>query len=127
MSEKDLESFREVLREAVAGSQLSGRDAEDVLGIGHGTLGRLLNGTLDLRVRHVLALARYLKVSPADFFVLGCPDAVRAAEHDLVEWVTPPRRRKAGQKDLPRTADELAALIRSAVQQELAARERKDG
>jgi transcriptional regulator with XRE-family HTH domain len=126
MSDQDLDSLRALLREAVAGSRLSGREAEEVLGIGHGNLERLLNGTLELRVRHVLALARRLKVSPADFFALGCPEAVRAAEHDLTEWVAPPHRRQAAPA-LPRTADDLAALIRSAVQQELAAREGKDG
>ncbi len=127
MSDQDLASLRDLLREAVAGSRLSGRDAEAVLGIGHGNLERLLNGTLELRIRHVLALARHLQVSPADFFALGCPEAVRAAQHDLTEWIAPPRRLQAGQAPLPTTADDLAALIRSAVQEELAARERKDG
>jgi hypothetical protein len=127
MSDQDLASLRDLLREAVAGSRLTGREAEAVLGIGHGNLERLLNGTLELRIRHVLALARHLQVSPADFFAMGCPEAVGAAQHDLAEWVTPPRRRQAGQAPLPKTADDLAALIRSAVQQELAARDRMDG
>jgi len=127
MSDQDLASLRDLLREAVAGSRLTGREAEAVLGIGHGNLERLLNGTLELRIRHVLALARHLKVSPADFFALGCPEAISAAQHDLAEWVTPPHRRQTGQAPLPRTADELAALVRSAVQQELASRERKNG
>lgn len=127
MSDQDLASLRDLLREAVAGSRLSGHEAEAVLGIGHGNLERLLNGTLELRIRHVLALARHLQVSPADFFALGCPEAVRAAQHDLTEWIAPPHRLQAGQAPLPRTADDLVALIRSAVQQELAARDQKDG
>ncbi|HSG39864.1 MAG TPA: helix-turn-helix transcriptional regulator [Thermoanaerobaculia bacterium] len=121
MTDRDLKELRALLRDAVVASRLSNRDVEEVLGIGHGTLERLLNGTLDLRVRHILALARYLKVSPADFFSLGCPQAVRAAEHDLSEWLSPPRRRQAEKDaDLSRNPDELAKLVRAAVQEELA-------
>src|SRR5262245_8800395 len=95
MADRDLKDLRALLRDAVVASRLSNREMERVLGIGHGTLEKLLDGRQDLRVRHIMALASYLKVSPADFFALGCPQAVRAAEHELSEWLTPPRRRQA--------------------------------
>lgn len=125
MKDKDLKDLRALLRDAVAASRLSNREMERVLGIGHVTLVRLLDGRQDLRVRHILALARYLKVSPADFFTLGCPQAVRTAEHDLSEWLTPPRRRQA-EKDAaqPRNPDEISRMIRAAVQEELASLKR---
>jgi transcriptional regulator with XRE-family HTH domain len=125
MADRDLKDLRALLRDAVTASRLSNREMERVLGIGHGTLEKLLNGTQDLRVRHILSLARYLKVSPADFFTLGCPQAVRTAEHDLSEWLTPPRRRQAEKEGaLPRNPSELARMIRAAVQEEIASLKR---
>src|SRR6185295_6249171 len=75
----DLRSLCELLREAIAATRLTSREVEEALGIGHGKLERMLNGQLDLRVRHILALAAILKVSPGDFFILGCPGALEAA------------------------------------------------
>jgi transcriptional regulator with XRE-family HTH domain len=106
MIDKDLDELRRLLREAVEGSRMSPRDLEDALEIGHGNLERLLNGKMDLRVRHLVALARVLKVPPADFLELGCASAAHSAEHRLIEWLGPARRRaEAGR--LPSTPAEL--------------------
>jgi hypothetical protein len=93
MIEADMNSLRALLREAIAGSRLNTREAEEALGMAHGSLEGVLKGKLELKVRHILALAAVLRVSPADFFVLGCPNANDAAQHELVEWLSPPARR----------------------------------
>lgn len=93
MIETDLTSLRALLREAIASSRLTTRETEEALGMAHGSLEGVLRGKLELKVRHILALAAVLRVSPADFFVYGCPTANDAAQHELVEWLSPPARR----------------------------------
>jgi hypothetical protein len=93
MSDADLSSLRALLREAIASSRLTTREAEKALGMANGSLEGVLTGRRELKVRHILALADVLKVSPSDFFVLGCPAANEAAQHELAEWLSPPARR----------------------------------
>jgi len=83
MSDGDLRQLRSLLREALAHSPLSARALETVLGIGHGNLSHLLEGRLELRVRHVLSIARALGVPPHQFLELGCPETTGAARRDL--------------------------------------------
>jgi len=116
----DLRSLCELLREAIAATRLTSREVEDALGIGHGRLERLLNGKLELRVRHILALADILKVSPGDFLILGCPGAVEAAQHELVEWLSPPARRRAAKAARSGNTEDIAHLVRITVREELA-------
>lgn len=116
----DLRSLCELLREAIAATRLSSREVEEALGIGHGKLERLLNGQLDLRVRHILALADILKVSPGDFFILGCPGALEAAQNELVDWLSPPARRKVAKAARSRSTEDIANLVRITVREELA-------
>lgn len=127
MVDQDLDDLRRLLREAVEASRMYTRDIEAALGVGHGNLERLLNGTLELRVRHLLGFARLLKIPPADFFELGCAKAAAAAQHRLLDWLGPDRRLAQGPSRLPSTSEELAELIRAAVREELAARERGTG
>jgi transcriptional regulator with XRE-family HTH domain len=93
MIDADLSSLRALLREAIASARLTTREAEKALGMANGSLEGVLRGKRELKVRHILALAAVLKISPADFFVLGCPAANDAAQHELVEWLSPPARR----------------------------------
>jgi transcriptional regulator with XRE-family HTH domain len=131
MSHHDLEELRRVLREAVRARRMPTRELERALGITHGSLERLLDGRQEIRVRHLLAFARVLRVPAADFLELGCPESARTAEFRLADWLRPqestPRSSRAAEPAaaapaaLPATAEELATLIRAAVQQELAA------
>jgi transcriptional regulator with XRE-family HTH domain len=119
MIDDDLGSLRALLREAIAATRLTTREAEEALGMAHGSLEGVLKGKLDLRVRHVLALAGILRVSPADFFTLGCPAANDAAQHELVEWLSPPARRAVKAAPAPKSND-LADLVRTTIREELA-------
>src|SRR5262249_54136123 len=120
MSDKDLLQLRQVLREAVYASRIPVREIERRLGIGHGNLYRLLDGSLDLRVRHVIALADLLAVPPTDFLEMGCPDAVQRAKGRLSALTGAPARKSRAEPpaaSLP-LAD-LKELIREAVREEM--------
>lgn len=113
-STDDLRGVREILREAVAALRMSPREIEDRLGLGHGTLKRVLDGEIDLRVRHLLALSRLLDVHPKSFLELGLPDW--PARHQLQEWM-PPSLRKAAKN--AGVSAELLNAIRSVVREEI--------
>ncbi|HSK80954.1 MAG TPA: helix-turn-helix transcriptional regulator [Thermoanaerobaculia bacterium] len=123
MATDDLRQLRAVLREAVRALRIPVRDWERRLGIGNGNLDKLLDGTLELRVRHIVAFAQLLRVSPGDLLDTGCPDLVRQAEHRVSDWIASAPSRpahKAEPATSPVLSDELVAAIREAVRQELA-------
>lgn len=79
----DARDLRGLLREALSRTRMTGRRLEKELGIGHGNLQHLLEGQLELKVRHLLAIARVLKVPPHQLLELGCPEAEQTASRDL--------------------------------------------
>jgi hypothetical protein len=119
MIDADLNSQRVLLREAIAATRFTSREAEEALGIAHGSLEGVLKGKLELKVRHVLALAAVLRVSPADFFILGCPEANDAAQNELVAWLSPPARRAVKAGPAAKSAN-LTDLVRTTIREELA-------
>ena len=128
MADQDLKELRRLLREAVESSRMYVRDIEAAMGVGHGNLERLLNGTLELRVRHLIAFARLLKIPPSELLELGCPEATRTAQRRLVDWLGPERSQGlAGASRLPATPEELAEMIRTVVREELSASEPSAG
>lgn len=122
MSDSDLRRLRALVREALPTYHGAGRALEDALGIGHGNLSHLLDGRLELRVRHLLAIAKMLGVPPHQFLELGCPETTDAARRDLTDFVSmnlPPERKVAMQA---RQAVELDNRIRKIVREEMDAR-----
>lgn len=124
MAKDDLRQLRSVLREAVRAAGYPVRDWEQRLGIGHGSLERLLDGSQELRVRHILGFAELLAVSPGDLLDTGCPEAAGRAAHRVSDWIArgparPPHKEEAPAP--PVLSEELIAAIREAVRQELAA------
>ncbi len=121
MPQDDLSELRAVLREAVAACRRSNRDLEDDLGLGHGSLLRMLDGRIEIRVHHLVAIARILQVHPMEFLELAFPDW--PVRHHLTDWMRPDVRKKAGKKAaLPSTREELSDLVRGIVQEEIGAR-----
>jgi hypothetical protein len=120
MSEKDLQQLRLVLREAVYANPMPVREMERRLGIGHGNLYRMLDGSLDMRVRHLLALADLLGVPPTDFLEMGCPDAIKRAPRRLSDLLGAPSRGRAAEPTVAALSlPELKELIRGAIREEL--------
>ncbi len=125
MVQKDLRTLRQLLREVVARLGRSNRELEDLLGIGHGNFGRLLDGTLELRVRHLLALAELMEVAPGDLLTLGSPETTQAATRrlqDVVAWGRPDGDGRAAEHRgaLPATVEELRDMLRAEIRRELA-------
>jgi hypothetical protein len=121
MSE-DLRQLRAVMRQAIGACGLSSRNIETAMGIGHGALERILDGRNDVRVRHILGLARLLKVPPQDFLELGVLQPEAGTKYRLTDWVMP--RKMAPPNAAETTADpgdDVAKLVRETVQQTLAA------
>lgn len=120
MSDKDLLQLRQVLREAVYASSMPIREMERRLGIGHGNLYRMLDGSLDLRVRHLIALADLLGVPPTDFLEMGCPDAVQRAKGRLSDLIGAPARKSSAEPTAASLSlTDLKELIRDAVREEM--------
>jgi len=120
--EDDLRSLRQVLARAVQASGLLRRDVERALRLRNGSLGRLLDGSLDLKVEHLTALARLLRIPPGDLLAAGCPQLRAAATHRLADWIGPVENASAAPSPTLPTPEELAEMIRAAIRQELAAR-----
>jgi Cro/C1-type HTH DNA-binding domain len=126
MSDKDLLQLRQVLRGAVSAIRLPVREIERRLGIGSGNLYRVIDGSLDLRIRHLLALADLLGVPPTDFLEMGCPSSIQRATRRLSDWIgastlksTPPPPAAT------LSIEDLKDLIRNTVREELDQRDAK--
>jgi hypothetical protein len=124
MLEEDLHSLRQVLARAVQASGLLRRDIERVLRLRNGTLRRILDGSLDLKVEHLTALARLLRIPPGDLLATGCPKLRAAATHRLADWLGPAGNAStpAAVSSPPPTPEELTEMIRAALREELAGR-----
>jgi hypothetical protein len=119
MLEEDLRSLCQILARAVDASGLQRREVEGALELRNGSLGKLLDGSVDLRVEHLTALARLLRVPPGDFLRAGCPRTGAAATHRLSDWIGPLEGSPAAPPPPP---EDLAEMIRAVIRQELAAR-----
>jgi hypothetical protein len=121
MSE-DLRQLRAVLRQAISSCGVSARNIETAMGLGHGSLERILDGRNDLRVRHIVGLARLLKVPPQDFLELGLPQPEGGTKYRLRDWVMPQEMAPPNAaKRTDGSANDIAKLVREAVQQALGA------
>jgi hypothetical protein len=121
MSE-DLRQLRAVLRQAISACRMSARDVETAMEIGHGNLERILDGRNELRVRHIVALARLLKVPPQDFLELGVLQPEGSTKYRLRDWVLPQVVAPPNAaKKTDGSANDVAKLVREAVQQALSA------
>ncbi len=118
MSEQELREIRAFLKEAIQASGKRTRVLERALGIGSGKLQSLFDGGLDLRVRHLLAIADVLNVPLGDLLAFTCREASANAKYRITDWLPHLRAREEG-KPLPKNLDQLKELIRTTVQEEL--------
>ncbi|HVG10445.1 MAG TPA: helix-turn-helix transcriptional regulator [Thermoanaerobaculia bacterium] len=94
----------ELLREKVNLSRLSHRELEREMKVGHGTIGNLLRGKTELRLRHVAILGRALGFDPVELLL----EAYGVYRPD-----PPPP------PGLVLTREELRAVVREAVREEM--------
>ena len=128
MARNDLYSLRLVLRRVILASGRRLRDLEDEIGVRHGNLRLLMDGRAEIRVSHLLGLARVLGVPPADFLAAGCPKANAAATRNLRQWVGADVEEHAPPPaPFPTTAAELESVVQAAVERALAGWAAKGG
>jgi hypothetical protein len=123
--EEDLRSLRQILARAVDASGLQRREIERAMNLRNGSLGELLDGNVDLRVDHLTALARLLRIPPGDFLRLGCPQTGATASYRLTDLLGPQDPNPAPAPPAaykPPTPEELVEMIRAVVREELDAR-----
>lgn len=107
----ELESpLLELLREKVMLSRRSHRELERDLGLGHGTIGNLLRGKTELRLRHIAMLGRALDFDPVELLL----EAYGVYRPD-----PPPP------PGLVLTREELRDVVQDAVREELDRRRRR--
>ncbi len=115
MRHDDLKNLRQVIRQVIRASGRRRRELEVVLGLGRGNLERLTDGTMELKVRHLLELAEFLAVPPADFLVLGCPETTAMAKRRLKDWLAPVRRaeEEGASAERPLSRADIAEVVRA--------------
>ena len=88
-----LDLVRALLSRALAALPISPRQIEDALQIGHGTLPRLLDRRMDLKLRHLLPLCKVLQIHPGHLLERGLPhwEATRSID----DWLPPDHRQAA--------------------------------
>jgi transcriptional regulator with XRE-family HTH domain len=71
--EEEVERLMKVLRTAMRLLDLSNREIERRLGLTPSYLSRLFGGYIELKMEHVLSIARAIGLQPAEFFALAYP------------------------------------------------------
>lgn len=120
MSAKDLQNFRYLLGQLVNAERWPQRRLEGRLGLGHKNLQKLLDGSMEVRLRHILAVAEWLGVRPGELVDLGCPETAAAARRRVTDILAPGREAiEAGiaQKRAPEAGGDLEAMIAKIVRQ----------
>ena len=109
-----LDLVRALLGMALVKLPISPRKIEDALQIGHGTLPRLLDGRMDLKLRHLLPLCQVLQIHPGELLERGLPhwEATRSID----DWLPPDHRQAARPAAL---SDEVLQAIRTVVREEI--------
>lgn len=100
------------------------------MGLGSGNLARLLDGSLEIRVRHLVGLARILDIPPGDFLELAFPEMTQNAGHRLTDWIGPRQpsykpKTQAQAASQPKLDENLKTLIQEAVREEIDRKERR--
>lgn len=118
-----LDLVRALLDVALVSLPISPRKIEDALQIGHGTLQRLLDGRMDLKLRHLLLLCKVLKIHPAEILERGLPNW--ETTRSLDDWLPPDHRQAA--RSTAAVSGELLQAIRTVVREEISRAGAPDG
>ncbi len=119
MSDHDLRNMRKMLFQLIQATGLADRQVEDAMGLGHGRLGRLYDGSMEIKLRHLLGLARRLKLSPGELVSMGSPETEELKQRrvaDLLGIAAEQSPRKAAAEP-----DDLDERIRRLAREEIAA------
>ncbi|HWN43100.1 MAG TPA: helix-turn-helix transcriptional regulator [Thermoanaerobaculia bacterium] len=99
--DQEVQRLLEVLATVVRVAGRSRQSLERQIGLSSGYLSKILGGTVELRVQHILMIVEAVGLSPGDFFRLAYPPGALSAEAArLVDQV----RAALGQEDGPDSA-----------------------
>lgn len=106
---------------------LSRKDLDQRLGAGPGYVSQLFTGRMELKVRHVLAILRALRVEPGVFFQTLYPDGKPVGEKRLTEEFlkrfrglgdgAAPTERQAAAFDVSALHDLIQSAVRAALRE----------
>lgn len=99
MIEDDLRRSAKLLESLVRMAGMSARQLEEKLGYGAGTMHRIFNGRIELKLRHILLILEAVGIPPSQFFREAFPEDERprsetetaARLYDLLEQYVPRR------------------------------------
>jgi len=120
MVDRDFQPFLKLLEQVVNASRAKTRDLERAMGLASGYLGKVLDGTIEIKVRHLVGLAKFLEVPPAEFLELGFPKLSGNTRFHLADWLGPRQAAAHAAKDRAESTEDLQELVRRLVREELA-------
>jgi len=127
MAKDDLGGLRSLLGRIAEAVGPGTRALEDAMGVGHGRIPQLVNGRRLLRASHLIGLADFLQIDPAELFDAGYPEGRRRARRKLADWVGSPTPFAAKAAAASEIAPELEAKIRAIAREEIAAERKLHG
>jgi transcriptional regulator with XRE-family HTH domain len=118
MAERELKRLREVLAQVTGASRAKTREIERAMGVGSGYLAKLLDGTLEIKVRHLVKLAQFLEISPVELMELGFPEEHRNARFRVADWTGPRETSSVEARSFPKTTEDLKQMMRELLREE---------
>jgi transcriptional regulator with XRE-family HTH domain len=118
---EEVQRLIRVLTTAMRILDISNREIEKRLRLSPSYLSRLFNGLIELRVEHLLAIARAIGLKPAELFHLAYPKRadppseaaveLRRVLQELQPPIPPPPREEDGERRLLETVQRLLGEI----------------
>lgn len=117
MMERQTAHLNKVLKTAIVTAGLTQKKVERRLGLSQGYLSRLFGGQIDLKVDHVVQIAKVLEVEPEELFLAAFPPSqdeptqmvLRLREALGVTFPTLPTARSRLEKEIERIVRRILA------------------
>jgi transcriptional regulator with XRE-family HTH domain len=123
MTKDDLDPLRLLIGRLAVAIGPGTRALEDAMGVGHGHVHQLISGRRLLRASHLIGLASFLEIHPAELFEAAYPEG-RGARLKLAHWLGAPTPSAAAEGITPDLEERMRIIAREEI---AAARKRRGG